>query len=349
MARTATALVCALLVSTPLAAQHADSLALVALYGATSGQSWTVSTGWLTGPLESWHGVTLCNGRVSSLDLSGNGLRRARDSNDTGDGMLPPEIGDLDSLQTLDLSDNELRGGLPSGFSDLGRLRTIMLQYNLLTALADLSVLTGLDSVDVRANLLTFEDLEPNVGHHFAIDYTPQHPVDADRNVRGYLGDRVVLHVPVGGAANQYQWYKGGLAVPLADRDSLVISPMTRDDAGTYELHVTNTVVPGLVLKSVPIKLRYEQRFAALWLDIGAYHHLYVASGARHENSPHAAGMQYPAILRYSGHLYAKAWWVGARNWSDTSGVVHPYRVTRVGPRTHGSDAAFPVLHRSIC
>ena len=79
--------------------------ALRILYSATGGENWTRSDGWLGGAyLGNWHGVeTDSAGRVSGLDLSGNGLS----------GRLPRELGDLASLATLNVSSNELRGPLP--------------------------------------------------------------------------------------------------------------------------------------------------------------------------------------------------------------------------------------------
>ena len=42
-----------------------DSLALVALYTATDGDNWTNNTNWLTGPVSTWLGVTVENGRLT--------------------------------------------------------------------------------------------------------------------------------------------------------------------------------------------------------------------------------------------------------------------------------------------
>ena len=48
-----------------------DRAALVALYNATKGASWSTRTNWLSGrPLDEWHGVTTnSDGRVAELDL----------------------------------------------------------------------------------------------------------------------------------------------------------------------------------------------------------------------------------------------------------------------------------------
>ncbi|CAB1109347.1 unnamed protein product [Ectocarpus sp. CCAP 1310/34] len=53
-----------------------DRSALMELFNATNGSSWTNKTGWGTStPLQQWHGVTVDGaGRVTTLDLSGNNL-----------------------------------------------------------------------------------------------------------------------------------------------------------------------------------------------------------------------------------------------------------------------------------
>ncbi|MYG20641.1 MAG: hypothetical protein F4208_14040, partial [Gemmatimonadales bacterium] len=89
----------------------ADHVVLQALYEATGGEGWTHDDNWLTGrPLDTWYGVSVdAEGRVTDLRLDFNGLR----------GPLPPELGDLDRLQSLVLSRNELTGAVPP---ELGRL-----------------------------------------------------------------------------------------------------------------------------------------------------------------------------------------------------------------------------------
>jgi len=97
----------------------ADHIVLRAFYEATGGEGWNNDDNWLTGrPLETWHGVGVdAAGRVTDLRLDFNGL----------EGHLPPELGDLDRLQSLVLSRNALAGTIPP---DLGRL-PILVQLDL--------------------------------------------------------------------------------------------------------------------------------------------------------------------------------------------------------------------------
>ena len=122
LTRAAAALAWACLMAAPLWAQNADSLALVALYNATSGQSWTNNAGWLTEPLHMWHGITVDSGRVVGLVLPNNDLRRAREPNESGSGVLPPELGNLGALRTLDLSDNRLLDSAPTEVANMSAI-----------------------------------------------------------------------------------------------------------------------------------------------------------------------------------------------------------------------------------
>ena len=91
-----------------------DRAALVALYNATNGANWADNTNWLSDrPLDEWYGIwTDSDGRVTNLDLQGNGLA----------GVIPPEIGNLTNLRDLWLSGNGLIGVIPS---ELGRLSNL--------------------------------------------------------------------------------------------------------------------------------------------------------------------------------------------------------------------------------
>ena len=99
--------------------------ALVALYNATGGTSWTRSDNWLTGAsVNDWYGVaTDPGGRVHTLDLRSNGLT----------GSIPPDVGEFGLMQGLYLVDNELTGSIPAEIGRLGGLKYLDLGGNRLT------------------------------------------------------------------------------------------------------------------------------------------------------------------------------------------------------------------------
>ena len=102
-----------------------DRAVLAAFYDATGGPGWRISTNWKTeAPLRDWHGVTTdADGRVSELTL---------DSNDLS-GPVPARLGDLTSLEVLDLSWNDLSGPIPAALGRLENLWWLNLGGNALT------------------------------------------------------------------------------------------------------------------------------------------------------------------------------------------------------------------------
>ena len=121
--------------------QAADRDALVALYEATSGDSWTRNDGWLSDrPLDEWFGIIVNSaGRVTGLRLAGNEL----------EGALPAALGDLSELRSVQLHENKLTGSIPPQIGDLGRLGAVTLSDNDLSGplpaeLARLDSLRGL-------------------------------------------------------------------------------------------------------------------------------------------------------------------------------------------------------------
>ena len=159
----------------------ADREALVAFYDAAGGDNWSRNDNWLTdAPLEDWYGVRVNRaGQVVSLILAINNLR----------GRIPPEIGNLSALATLDLhrnwrpgpaeigltgripkelgnltklndivlSSNELTGPIPSELGELANLARLDLGWNDLTGTIpdDLGRLTNLTDLDLAQNNLT--------------------------------------------------------------------------------------------------------------------------------------------------------------------------------------------------
>ena len=98
---------------------------LVALYDATDGPNWTNADNWRTDArLEDWYGVaTDGSGQVAWLQLVDNGLS----------GPLPPELGNLASLEVLELGGNSLSGSIPPELGNLASLEVLELSGNSLS------------------------------------------------------------------------------------------------------------------------------------------------------------------------------------------------------------------------
>ncbi|MFK7981409.1 MAG: S8 family serine peptidase, partial [Saprospiraceae bacterium] len=100
-----------------------DSLALVDFFNATNGPNWT--TTWnLNAPLSTWHGIrTNSSGCVIAIELNSNQLI----------GTIPSSIGNLLTLQILNLANNQLIGDIPIEIYNLTNLHTLYLLNNSFT------------------------------------------------------------------------------------------------------------------------------------------------------------------------------------------------------------------------
>ncbi len=126
-----------------------DRAALVALYEATDGPSWTNKENWLsTAPLDEWYGVTTdSNGRVTVLNLRDNNLQ----------GTLPVQLARLTNLRWLNLYVNQLTGTIPTELGRLINLTSLYLGFNKLSAAipTELGRLTNLEKLGLDNNHLT--------------------------------------------------------------------------------------------------------------------------------------------------------------------------------------------------
>lgn len=129
-----------------------DSLALVALYNATDGPNWTRKSNWLTGPLETWQGVTFEEGRVVKLNL-GNASTPAAGLV----GTLPEELSNLTAIREISMERNKLSGTLPDSWSALVNLQYLSLVLNQLSGTLPMSwsFLVNLQDLFLGGNQLT--------------------------------------------------------------------------------------------------------------------------------------------------------------------------------------------------
>ena len=146
-----------------------DRAGLQALYDATAGPTWTDSTNWLSdAPLGDWYGVDVGeDGRVTGLrlggwdesvrDFIGNGLT----------GTLPPELGTLSRLRSLEIGGNRgLTGPIPAEVGDLTNLELLILQANRLTGSipAELGQLSNLEALALGGHPLSGR-IPPELGN----------------------------------------------------------------------------------------------------------------------------------------------------------------------------------------
>ena len=147
-----------------------ERAALIALYNSTNGAGWWSRTNWRNaqdtdfapaGSECTWEGVTCAYGaHVETLILGGNNLQ----------GAIPPEIGDLTALVSLDLHENPLTGSIPVEIGNLLNLQSLWLgnQYveSQLTGPipAEIGNLTNLQILSIEGNRLS-GPIPPAIGN----------------------------------------------------------------------------------------------------------------------------------------------------------------------------------------
>lgn len=96
-----------------------EKQALLDLYQATRGESWT--NNWnIEEPTANWYGVTVENDQVIGLSLLFNNLN----------GTIPHSIGNLENLKFLELSFNSISGSLPKSLGNLRNLEVLAFNGN---------------------------------------------------------------------------------------------------------------------------------------------------------------------------------------------------------------------------
>ena len=152
--------------------ENPDRAALVALYEATDGPNWLNNENWLTdAPLGEWYGVdTDAQDRVVSLKL----VHIDEDQEWAFFGLvgsMPPQLGNLTSLEELNLGWNALSGQIPPELGNLAKLRRLDLGTNNLSGPIppELGNLASLERMDLAWNNLS-GPIPPALGNLSRLD-----------------------------------------------------------------------------------------------------------------------------------------------------------------------------------
>ena len=157
---------------------QAECEALVALHSNTDGENWGASGGWLIidTPCD-WVGVSCDAGHVQSISLVNYGLEGSippdvedltylqelhlgsyfKTSGRNLFGDLPPELGSLTNLRTLDMSYSGVAGSIPPELGNLANLEELRLNFTGLSGSipTELGNLANLRRLDLSNNRLT--------------------------------------------------------------------------------------------------------------------------------------------------------------------------------------------------
>ncbi|MEM9052940.1 MAG: hypothetical protein AAGC47_12880, partial [Bacteroidota bacterium] len=224
-----------------------DSLALAALYESTDGDNWDYNDNWLEGPVESWYGIEIEEGRVEKIYLWQNNLS----------GTLPDELGQLTALERLELPRNRLVGQVPSSLTNLSLLHSLDLQGNELTILPNLTSLEDLYGISISDNYFTVQMILDNAQlFDWRNQYFPQRKFGESQAFNIDIDESRVLDfdVPEEGV-NAYQWYFNFEELAGADQVQLDISQFDESQKGTYFLRISNSSFPDFYLESEKIYL----------------------------------------------------------------------------------------------
>jgi M6 family metalloprotease-like protein len=181
-------------------------------------------------------------------------------SNNQFSGEIPSEIGNLTKLNHFIISRNNFSGSIPKKFELFSNIYYISLEHNNLEGFPDLSRLKKITYLDMTYNKFTFEDIEPNKnivlvpGMGFV--YLNQAKIGNEETIIAPINRPYTLSIYCGGKNNRYQWFKDELPISKVQTSpDFIVDPIVSGNNGDFICHVTNTIVPDLLLVSYPITL----------------------------------------------------------------------------------------------
>jgi hypothetical protein len=121
----------------------------------------------------------------------------------------------------------------------------------------------------VDFNELQFGSLEPLMGQVTVFFYDPQWFIGEEEMIVASQGQNVNYSIEVSGEDNVYAWYKDNTLLAGQTTNTLNLTNVDDDDAGIYQLKVTNTIVSDLTLESFNIEIIVEE--SQPWTIMSSY------------------------------------------------------------------------------
>ena len=229
---------------------------LAAIYEATNGPEWVNNDNWLTdAPLGEWYGVdTDADGQVTGLYLAFNHLQ----------GQIPPEIGGLSKLSSLQLGRGyALTGPLPDELFDLPELRYLYLSgFNLGGPLPpEIARLTQLQSLNLSSSGLG-GPLPPEIAQLTNLNYLHLGYNDLIGSIPPELGKLIALQT----LRLSYNEFSGEIPAPIGDLTNLLRLQLDNNRlAGTLPEELGNLVnLQTLLLHSNDLEGAIPAEFGAM-------------------------------------------------------------------------------------
>lgn len=192
-------------------------------------------------------------------------LKTLNVSNNRFTGAIPQELGNIPTLENVNFSHNRFTGEFPATFTNAKRLRVLRVNANTLTSFPEIALTGRIDTLEMQENRFDFASIEPYMDLRSATSqrqgvrfvYSPQDSIGTASTQELRVGESVTLSVRAGGKANEYQWFKNGVAlsqnnIPSASTANLRLSGIQARDAASYTCRITNALVQGLTLLSRP-------------------------------------------------------------------------------------------------
>ncbi len=232
-----------------------ERAALIDLFNATNGASWTNNTNWNTSaPVCDWFGVTVTNNRVTGINLFNNNLT----------GSLNSSIENLTALINFTVTQNQLSGTVPASITNLSQLKQLVIAENQFSGnIPNLSTFPFFPVLIFQGNNFVFSNFESEHSTYQSITtvytYSPQSKVDQEETLSVAENGTITLtSTALTSPNNSYQWFKDGVAISGATNKDYVITSAAPSDAGVYYFEATNSIVTGLTLTRNNITLTID-------------------------------------------------------------------------------------------